>query len=167
MYMTTKMVRKADYEGITYNVLEPAAFLFQICLHSYRDMNSVLLQKREKYKLARLCDVYYYIINKEEPVDVLSFVELVKHYSYEKPIYYMLYYASEFFGPNEWMNTAAEAIEPDDKKFLNEFGLSEGEKKVWPIDFRERVLSEKLYEKIEFLIDENDRQKMSSIENNM
>ena len=84
-------VRKVNYRDIIFNVFEPVAFLFQVSLHSYRDMNSILLQKREKYKLARLCDVYYYIINKEEAVDKSVFIKLVKKYSYEKPIYYILY----------------------------------------------------------------------------
>lgn len=160
-------VRKVNYRDIVFNVFEPAAFLFQISLHSYRDMNSILLQKREKYKLARLCDVYYYIINKEEAIDKSAFVKLVKEYSYEESIYYILYYVSKFFGSNSWIDTVMNEIEPNDKVFLNQFGLSEDEKKVWPIGFKERILSEHLYDRIESLIDENDLKKINSIENNM
>ena len=160
-------VRKVNYRDIIFNAFEPVAFLFQVCLHSYRDMNSILLLKREKYKLARLCDVYYYVINKEESIDKSNFIELVNRYSYEKPIYYILYYVSEFFGENLWIDTVLDSIEPKDKLFINQFGLSEDEKKVWPIDFKERILSEHLYDRIESLIDEDDLQKMRSIENNM
>ena len=165
--LLTKNVRMVSYQDLSYRALEPATFLFQVCLHSYRDLNSILLLKREKYKLARLCDVYYYIENKVEQIDRDAFVELVIKYSYQKPIYYILHYVMEFFGYNEWINYVLTHIDLEDKSFLNEFGLSEGERKTWNINFKERILSESLYERIEYLINDNDMEKMSSIENNM
>lgn len=160
-------LRYVEYEGIRYKVLTPEYFLLQLCLHSFRDMNSIVLIYKNKYSLRLLCDVYYYIVNDLETVNADKFVDVVKQLGYEKSIYHILYYVREVFGDNNWVTYVMDTLGENSKKWVSLFGLTDEERKVWNINFLERILCDDLFEKIKPMLTDSDINKVNSIMNNM
>ena len=156
-----------EYENVKYRVLNPEAFLIQICMHSYRDMNTLFLIKTGKFQLRLLCDVFYFIFFNVEKLNAEKFINICKQHNYEKYIYYVLYYTTEVFDNFFWIDYVMKCIKPKDVSFLDTYGISSGEIKKWPIDFRDRVMSCDLFNTLTAYLTEDDIKKMNIIDANM
>jgi hypothetical protein len=168
--LTSQLLKETqivEYENLNYRVLNPEAFLMQICMHSYRDMNAIILIKNGKFKLRLLCDVYYYIFFNVNILNADKFINICMQQNYEKYIYYVLYYTKEVFGKFLWIDYVMECIKPKNLSFLNTYGLSSNEIKQWTIDFQDRILCCNLYDIIRPFLTEQDIKKMDIISNNM
>lgn len=160
-----KNTREVEYEGLLYKVLNPELYLLQLCLHSYRDMNSIVLIYKNKYILRLLCDVYYYLLR--EIINIDLFIETVKKYGYERQAYYIFVYIKEFFGNSELIQYILDALGEAANEWISCFGLTEKERKTWNLSFKERIMSDNLFECIKPLLDDADINKVNSIMNNM
>lgn len=156
-----------EYENIKYRVLNLEAFLIQICMHSYRDMNTLFLIKIGKFKLRLLCDVFYYVFFNADKLNADKFINICKQHNYEKYIYYVLYYTTEVFDNFPWIDYVMKCIKPEDESFLNTYGISADEIKQWPIGFRDRVMSCNLFDTIRSSLTEEDIKKINIIDDNM
>lgn len=162
-----KNTRLISYENFKYRILTPEYFLMQICLHAYRDMNSIILIHEGSYVLRLLCDIYYYIVKGQELVTADKFLNIVKRCGYEKNIYYVFNYVTEVFGKNEWIEHVMSQLPEMTYEELNCYGLDESEIKKWPIVFSERIMSDNLFEIIKPQLTVADLQKIASIIDNM
>jgi hypothetical protein len=156
-----------EYENIKYRVLNPETFLVQICMHSYRDMNTLFLIKTGKFKLRLLCDVFYYIFFNLDKLNADKFIDICKQCNYEKYIYYVLYYTTEVFDNFPWIDYVMKCIKMEDVSFLNKYGISTDEIKQWPISFHDRVVSSNLFDIISSSLTERDIKKLNIIADNI
>lgn len=126
-----------------YNVnmrkLSPIYEFISMCMHHYKDMNSIYLLYRNGFRLYEFFDIYYYLINRS--IDPLSLKEVGIQFGVAQYVYYCIYYTYKLFPDNRlkvYLNTL---FSSKGKELLNCFGLSEEERRVWEIPFLDRVFS--------------------------
>lgn len=115
-----------------------------LCLHHYKDMNSIYLLSERGICLNEFCDIYYYIIN--TGMDACELDVTAKAYQVEAYVYYCIYYANEIFGDNRLNEFLEKLVTSEGKMLLDCYGLNEDERKKWDIPFLERVFSEEFRE---------------------
>lgn len=128
--------------GIAIKRLQPCMEFIALCLHHYKDMNSIFLLIHNSLKLNLFCDIYFYmktIIN-----DQCKVLSLAKKMGVDKYVYYCIYYTHLVFADdmtNEWLSTF---LLSRDDTLMDSFGLSDNERKKWSIGFFERLFNEDL-----------------------
>ena len=156
-----------DYLGLRYKILSPEYFLLQLCLHSFRDMNSIVLIYNNKYVLRLLCDVFYYIVGEQNKIDFDRFIDIAKKYRYERQIYYIFYYISKEFKNDPIVEYVKSQLNQNSHRYVNYFGLSEEEMKMWNIDFTMRVTCGDISKYIVSSLNTNDLNKINTVIENM
>lgn len=126
-----------------YNVnvkkLSPIYEFISMCMHHYKDMNSIYLLYRNGFRLYEFFDIYYYLINRS--IDPLSLKEVGIQFGIAQYVYYCIYYTYKLFPDNRlkvYLNTL---FSSKGNELLNCFGLTEEERHVWKIPFLDRVFS--------------------------
>ena len=148
-----------------FKVLPKEKAMMQICLHHYKDMNSIWLLYRGCPILKLLCDIYFFAVNCFDGSDVTRFSDMVLRYSAEKYVYYIFYYTYKLFCggsiskggvlkedtngnnafKNDFLTGTLERLQntiTGGFEFLDEFGLQEDEKRKWNVRFDERIFNE-------------------------
>lgn len=113
-----------------------------LCLHHYKDLNSIYLLTVRGIKLYLFCDIYYYLKNNFLNKQLLK--SLVQLLNVDKYIYYCLYYVNLIFNDeliSDYLDLFAYA---EDETVLNSFGLDDSERKSWQIGFYERLFHENI-----------------------
>lgn len=162
-----KNTQIACYAGINYNILIPEYFLMQLCLHSYRDMNSLVLIYKKKHILRLLCDIYYYIVRNSSILNIVYFCSIVQKYGYEKQIYSILISVQHAFGRESWIDNAIDCLGINNDTLVDCYGISPDEIKKWEIDFWDRFTCDNLFEAIRSQLTDKDWKKLNSIINHM
>jgi hypothetical protein len=113
-----------------------------LCLHHYKDMNSIYLLTVGGIRLCLFCDIYFYL--KNNFIDKQLLKEFSKLLKVDKYIHYCLYYTNLVFNDeiiNDYINLFAYA---EDAEIINSFGLDNDERKSWQIGFYERLFHENI-----------------------
>lgn len=117
--------------------LSPIYEFISICMHHYKDMNSIYLLYRKGYCFYEFLDIYYYLINQKISADELY--KIAQQYNVAPYIYYCIYYANELFHNDKLNEYLAMLESPEGIELLNCFGLNKEERHAWQIPFLERV----------------------------
>lgn len=116
--------------------------LLQICLHHYREFNSIyLIYKGNSINLQRFCDIYFFIMNNYNKIRWDYFINISKKYNLGYFVYYVFYYTNFIFESKK-LKLIISKLELEDfanRRSLNMFGLSEIERKKWSVDFSTRL----------------------------
>lgn len=130
--------------GVTINKLIPEMEFISLCLHHYKDMNSLYLLARSGLRLDEFCDLYFYLKQQQLDLDtLLAFTEKLKAKEY---LYYCLFYVYQIFHDPVLEPYLENFRTPAGKNLLKRFGLAEEEYALWDLPFSERLLSENLPE---------------------
>lgn len=131
------LTEKYKLFDIEFYKLTPEMEFVAMCLHHYKDMNSIYLLSSGSLKLGLLCDVYFYIRNVKLDVDKLS--ELSRKFNVGKFIYVCLSHTMEIFA-DDILTLYLNALADDkDESLLNSFGLSDKERTWWDIPLSDRL----------------------------
>lgn len=123
--------------GIEVSVLSPIYEFIALCLHHYKDMNSIYLLAERGICLNEFFDIYYYIVNVKMDIDELK--SAAEKYQVQEYVYYCIYYANEIF-QNTYLEQYLASLETlKALKLLDCYGLTESERKKWKIPFLERL----------------------------
>lgn len=135
--------------------------LIVLCLHDYKDLNSIFLIARQNRIDKRMfADIYNLIQNNREEIDILDFRKMCENLHIKHFVYYVLYYTKQIFS-SEFIERLTRYLEDDEgNKLLNCYGLNERERKVWKYDFGTRINSECLFDLIRSDLDEADYRKL-------
>lgn len=106
-----------------------------LCLHHYKDMNSIWLLYNGSLKLSLFSDIYFYIINNK--INFSQVKEICDKCKIRGAIYYCLYYTNEVFGGLE--SYLKLFFDIDAHNNINKFGLAEDEIKEWGCSFYSRL----------------------------
>lgn len=113
-----------------------------LCLHHYKDMNSIYLLSTGSLKLQLFCDIYSYIRFCKPDISVLQ--AICEKLGICEYVYYCLFYTSCIF-PDEILEQYKTALYTEKAEaLLNHFGLSPEEFKTWEIPFFERLFGQEL-----------------------
>ena len=132
-------LRDCTIEGVETRKLAPEEEFISLCLHHYKDMNSVYLLSQGNLKLSLLCDIYYYLKNVNVDMDLL--LEKSRMFGATDYVYYCMYYTSKIFGSKDLRQASGPFRSEKADRLLNQFGLAEKERRTWKEPFEERLFS--------------------------
>ena len=122
---------------VTVRKLTPEMEFIAMCLHHYKDMNSIYLLSQGNLKLKLFCDIYYYI--KSVDLDAKKLYALCNRLKVSDYVYYCLYYTDCIFDDSALRAHYPALSSPSAERRLNCFGLAENEIRKWDIGFFERL----------------------------
>ena len=133
-----------------------------LCLHHYKDLNSIFLINNGSIKLSLFCDIYYYFISNHKKMDIEGMLMLCDTLNIREYIYYCIYFTNLIFS-DESLNKLLLILEtPNCRKILNRFGLEDTEYKEWNIDFLDRLFNGNFHQSYKSLLTEKDFTKINS-----
>jgi hypothetical protein len=126
--------------GVKFQKLSPEMEFTSLCLHHYKDMNSIYLLYEGSLKLSLFCDIYYYL--KRTAPDISGLKEICRCLHVPDYVYYCIYYTNFIFGDRamEPFLTTLRTETSDSK--MNTFGLTEDEIRNWEISFPEMLFGD-------------------------
>lgn len=124
----------------TFSTLPVNKAFVQLCLHHYKEMNSLYhLTRHDCIRESMFFDVYNLIKNNISKLRVKEVYAMAENYQISEYIYYILYYTYYLFRDPILKEYVDAFDSPKGRDLLNIYGLAENEKKVWKIDFDERL----------------------------
>lgn len=148
--------------GLKIKTLPPIKTLIQICLHHYKDMNSIfLLATRKSIKYNMFMDVYYLLKNNLDTISLDKLYEMSIEYEIVPYMFYVLYYTGQVFEDDilkQYIETFRTA---EGEKLLNCYGLCAKEQKEWKCDFKTRLELDNLYDLIKDDLTDKDKAKIT------
>ncbi len=144
--------------GIKVLKLEPVYEFISLCMHHYKDLNSLYLLAESGIKLSLFCDIYYYITNVSP--DIAELKKISDSLGVTDYIAFCLYHTNRIM-ESEKINEYLEVFRPDDALgILNRFGLAEDEYKYPDFVVSDCLFSTNFTEKFNALLTEKDRKKI-------
>ena len=133
--------------GFSVSVLEAPYAFAGLCLHHYKDMNSIyLLYERNGYDFSQFCDIYFFFTRRLASYSGNALREIWDSLQASPYVYWMLHYTAYVFSDHALAEMARELESPFSRTLLDSFGLNEGERKQWDIPFEERLFCPSLQE---------------------
>lgn len=124
---------------IPFKTLTPEMGFISLCLHHYKDMNSIYLLAKGSLKLDLFCDIYFYLKNVALDMDKLW--ALSRNLNADPYIYYCLWYTNKVFDA-EFLHPYLSRFESvEGASLLSTFGLCAEERHQWTVDFWDRLFS--------------------------
>ena len=130
-------VEPYEFSGVTVNKLIPEMEFISLCLHHYKDLNSIYLLSKNGIKLCYFSDIFYYL--ERNLLDESLLLSLIQALDVGRYIYYCLYYTNMIFYSQRINNLMLLLARHCDEKIMNTFGLSDDERKNWETDFLTRL----------------------------
>ena len=123
--------------GVKVQKLPAEMEFIAMCLHHYKDMNSLYLLYNGNLKLSLFCDLLFYI--RYNDLCTSKLLKLAQELSVAPYLYYCLHYTNLLFDDPK-VQTLRDAMEtPAGHELLSCYGLTEEERKEWTIPFEERL----------------------------
>lgn len=132
----------AEILGVRLQKLEPELELIALCLHHYKDFNSVYMLWEKGLSLGHFCDIYFAL--KNQIYNLKKLLEYAKKLRAEPYLYYCLYYTQQIFGGSVTAGLLPFFESEKATALLPCFGLTPLEQQTWQIDFCERLFTDDL-----------------------
>lgn len=143
---------------IPFKKLSPEMEFISLCLHHYKDMNSIYLLAMGNLKLSLFCDIFYYL--KNVPLDIDKLYDLSCKLNAVPYIYYCAWYTNQIFDM-DFLSPVITAFEsPAGISLLDTYGLTDRERHKWDIDFLDRLFSPSFHEDFWSSLDDTEREKV-------
>ncbi len=143
---------------VKFNRLKTTWEFISLCMHHYKDMNSIFLIADRGFILSEYCDIYFYLINVSPSADELA--NIAKKYRVNDYVYYCIYYANEIFN-DERLDVYLVKLKSESAHTLVDcYGLTETERRKWDTPFYERLLDGSFREKFYSALTNKERQKV-------
>lgn len=148
--------------GVKLRTLTDIKCFIQTCLHHYKLMNSPFyLFEPRKIVLSEGWFQDIYNLYKSHIYTKAHILEtFVNEYELQDEFFYMLYYTSIVFQDEELYKWAQVFKTESGTEKLNQFGLSDDERKTWPISFEDRMNHPQLFKVLKPLMSDNDLEKI-------
>ena len=150
-------VEESDIYGVKINKLSPVIDFIAVCLHHYKDANSLYLLYNGSLKLYLYSDIYYYLKNNAYQVTPDDLYRECEALHVTPFVYHCVYYAYTIFN-DDILLPYLEILESSEGMYLlDKFGLNEKERKKWDSSLTDRLFSDLDFTKY---LDENDIEKI-------
>ena len=144
--------------GVSIRKLSAEMGFIQLCLHHYKDLNSIYLISNGSIKLSLFCDIYLYTKNCSLNIDIVK--NICNRLDVLQYIYYCIYYTAKIFG-DEYLRSYLSYFQSyKANDILNTFGLAEKELHNWNIDFFERLFGNSINEYLKNNLSDSDFEKI-------
>lgn len=139
--------------------LSPIKSLIHLCLHHYKELNSIyLLSIHNFYRRDVFMDVYMLIKNNLGLDDILQIVKICEELDIVAYAYFVLYYTYLLFPDLIIEKLLKQLFTPQGEKLIEHYGLEERRK--WKLSFEERLHIDSVYESIKSDLTEEDIKKI-------
>lgn len=144
--------------------LSPLKSLIQVALHHYNHINSIYHLIVDGWINPTLFrDIYYLWKNNRDVITLDNLYHVAYEYGVVKYMYYMLYFTNKIYDDMDLQNFVDVFKTIDGVALLDCYGLSNEERKLWKIGFKERLEYENLSEIIKSDLNEKDFQKLERL----
>ncbi len=149
-----------DVFGVPVPALAVEDAFIQLCLHHYKDMN-VLFHLTIHNPISRRLfdDVACFWKRQCAQMDLNKLKVWMDEYELTPFFYYIAYYTAKVCQVQDLEEWAKQLETPEGIALLDTFGLTESERKVWPIPFEERLENETLPELVRAMLTEKELEK--------
>jgi len=131
-------------QGIPIRRLDPVHGFISLCMHHYKDFNSLYLLADRGVKLSHFCDLFYYILHVSPDFTLLR--DACRGFGVTEYAAYCLYHTLRLF-PEERLQACLSVLTEGESPIeYNRFGLTEAEYKYWDFGISDYVLDEELGE---------------------
>ncbi len=137
MDFVLEKTESAKINDIAFKKLSAEMEFISLCLHHYKDMNSIYLLYERGLKLSHFCDIYFYIKNCNINPNILY--DYCSRLNVSEYIYYCLFYVNLIFEDSELERYLSLLHSEKAHYLIDKFGLNEKERQIWNIDFYERL----------------------------
>ena len=124
--------------GVEVLGLSPVHEFIAMCLHHYKDMNSIYLLAERGLNLNGFFDIYYFLVNVRPDLDELC--DVAGNYHVKEYVYYCVFFANEIFRHPYLVEYLDRLETPQALTMLESYGLCNAERNKWTIPFSERLL---------------------------
>jgi hypothetical protein len=128
-----------DIDGAKTYILNYEDFLVQLACHLYKE--AVLLHwinDLRDLKIYKFADIMMFVEKFNSKIRWDELVAFCRRVKCEKIIYYAFYYVNLMYG-QVIPEAVMEALEPEDKAFLDEYGIENEQPSKWQFDFFTRM----------------------------
>lgn len=147
-----------EIEGVAIKRLPPEEEFISLCLHHYKDCNSIYLLTSRGLKLSHFCDIYYYL--KNVPLDIPALKRKCDSLGVSDYVYYCVYHAHTLFGDDAVKPFIDTFRSESGEKLPNRFGLTPDEYHDWPKPFTECLFEGAPTEMLEPLLSPKEKEKI-------
>ena len=152
---------EVDLYGCTVKTLPPLKSMIQLILHHYKEMNSIFhLTQHNSIKRHMFADVYYLWKNNKLSISVDKLLNASVEYHIVPYVYYILYYTGMLFYDPVFCKMIKQFQTDEGIQLLDYYGLSEKERKKWPVDFQTRLDADDLFKLIQDDLTKEDVEKL-------
>lgn len=130
-------LEKRTVYGVDVLGLSPVHEFIALCLHHYKDLNSIYLLAEKGIDLSMFVDIFYYLIKVCPDIDELN--ENAEKYRVKEYIYYCIFWTNEIFQHPLLRRYLSKLENPQVFTILDYYGLTASERTKWNIPFPARV----------------------------
>ncbi|MBN2983977.1 MULTISPECIES: nucleotidyltransferase family protein [Cohnella] len=130
---------RMNLHGTTVKTLSEMHAFIELCLHHYKEMNSIYgFKLKNPFATYMFQDIYcFYKRHMETRIDEL--LEYSRTYDLDGILYYLFHYTNRVFRDEALAEHAKRFETPRAVRDLRMYGLAESEKRAWNIDFETRL----------------------------
>ena len=132
-------VSHSSINNVSFNKLSVEMEFISLCLHHYKDMNSIYLLYKRGLKLVLFYDIFLFLRNSDMNENLLLLHS--ERLGVGKYLYYCVYYTNLIFNDNTTNFYKLLLRKYEDCEIMDCFGLSKDERKRWKVSFYERLFS--------------------------
>lgn len=144
--------------GQFFRKLSPEMEFLALCMHHYKDMNSIYLLVTGGLKLSLFCDIYFYL--KNVSLDTEKLHRLSIRLNAVPYVYYCLWYTNQVFDADFLLPLLTRFRSPEGEAQLYNYGLCGNERRKWEIGFLDRLFSTSFRENFYNRLDEKAKKKV-------
>lgn len=146
--------------GTEVRKLESVYEFVSLCMHHYKDLNSLYLLAESGIKLSVFCDIYYYI-TKVSP-DIAELKKLCDSLGVTDYVTFCLYHTNRIMG-NDKLDEYLKIFKAEEASYLlNRIGLAKDEYKYLDFGVSDYIFDWDFTEKFSELLTEKDRRKIET-----
>ncbi len=147
-----------------YKLLPEMEFI-ALCLHHYKDMNSIYLLSKGSLRLGLFCDIYFYLRNLKPSAGRIA--ELSRNLNVGRYVYVCLAHTMEIFNDSIIVPYIDLLSNERDEALLDSFGLNDRERKRWNVPLFQRLFHSNLPQYLQSLLTASDMEKIRINQENM
>ena len=138
--------------------LSPEMEFIHLCLHHYKDLNSIYLISKKGIQLSLFSDIFFYIIHTD--LDIAKTICISEKLEVSEYIYYCLFYCSKIFSHSKLDELILNYNPFFNEGLINSYGLHETERKKWTFDFFDRLFLEDFTQKFVKTLNDTEKEKI-------
>lgn len=160
MDLVLSLAEQTSLFDIPFYKLTPEMEFIALCLHHYKDMNSLYLLMGGGMRLGHLCDIVYYLSNVHP--DAQKLLHLCQALNVGRYVYTCIYHTNIIFESNTLAPYIYALKSEKDTSLLDSFGLTEKERKPWGLSLEERLFHSDIREYVDGLLSDEEKEKVKA-----